>query len=347
MASFTQCPILFTLMLLPAITHAAVVEVDSKGGAVLEAADKLMRQKGENTPDLTKVERYLDSEGELFQSTPFSSTTPSAQDDKGGDFHLFSGTDCLNCGSSCYISQSQCFYLNEVFGSAQTRKYEDPIKKIVKKLWKVRFQCTENAEGQWKASFRWTGNKCVIDCDFMTDIDWKKYPLGKAHNDAVAAANDPGRYEKHLEHLEDLAEAGEGMVCKKQAIWSPQAQQFKDMAKSPGRRSPSNRAKDDDLKQFLADPYCPDYSIKKYTSDLNAAQSIGAVNWERLTDREKDLKTAGAAAAYSPHCYKSMHPGWAVRDTIEYLRTQTGTTASTCNGDESSCEGEPSWSPSM
>ena len=33
-------------MLLPAITHAAVVEVDSKGVAMLEDAGKLVRQKG-------------------------------------------------------------------------------------------------------------------------------------------------------------------------------------------------------------------------------------------------------------------------------------------------------------
>ena len=64
-------------MLLPTITHAVVVEVDSKGVSILEDAGKLIRQKGGVEPDLTKVERYSDSEGE--------SDLSSAEDEEDGD----------------------------------------------------------------------------------------------------------------------------------------------------------------------------------------------------------------------------------------------------------------------
>jgi len=332
MASFTQCPILFTLMLLPAITHAAVVEVDSKGVGVLEADEKLLRKKGvEDMPALTEVERYPDSEGEPDLPSAEDEEADIDGDDEDGDFHLFSGTDCFNCQmpDCAPITVSQCILLNKVFGSVSAKqKYEEPIKAILKKLWKVGFQCTGNVE---KAAFRPHPRKgCIIDCGSKSSgIDWKRYKLGKEYNDAHEDANDVGKWAKQLEAL---AKSGKGMVCKKRAIWSTQAlslqaeNPFKDMAKPScagpdcgGFPTPAKRAEQLDLDNFLADPYCDDYSIKEYTSQLNG----GAV-WEKLADKDKDQSS-------TPTDKKN---GWAVRDTIEYLRTQTGTTASTCDEGE-------------
>jgi len=341
MASFTQCPILFTLMLLPAITHAAVVEVDSKGVAVLEANKKLVRKKGEeDTPALTEVERYPDSEGEpdlpsAEEQAPLVSYSNEDEeadidgDDSAspskGDFHFFSGTDCFNCQmpDCAPITVGQCILLNRVFGSVWAKhKYEEPIKAILKKLWKVGFQCTGNVR---KAAFRWTRKGCIIDCGSTNyGIDWNRYKLGKEYNDAYADANDAGKWAKQLEAL---AKAGKGMLCKKRAIWSPQAHPleaenpFKDMAKpvSSGFPTPAKRAKQKDLDNFLADPYCDDYSIKIYKT-----QRQGGSVWEKLTDEEKDQSEMD----------DDEKKGWAVRETIKYLRTQTETTASTCDEGE-------------
>ena len=80
MASLTQCLILFTLMMLPAITHAAVLEVDSKGVGVLEDAEKPMRQKGENRDNDNDLAR--DSMVRQHQEPTKASSTKSLMSKK-------------------------------------------------------------------------------------------------------------------------------------------------------------------------------------------------------------------------------------------------------------------------
>jgi len=76
---------------LPAITHAAVVEVDSKGVAVLEADETLLRKRGgeEDTPALTEVERSQTTD----EAKTDEAKTDEAKTEEASDKHETTKTE--------------------------------------------------------------------------------------------------------------------------------------------------------------------------------------------------------------------------------------------------------------
>jgi len=309
MVSFTQCLILFTFMLLPAITHAAVVEVDSKGVGVWEDAEKLMRQKGEVTPDLTKFQD-LGAPPQVPEDLAAPPAVPPEEvaappqvpedddeDDEEDDvedegplhlapLHLFSGTECQNCAAAdgenstngcAKISRHQCLLLNDVFGSASSSvdsSYQ--VFDIVKTLLSVRFEC-EDTDNQWK--FDWKDGGCVFDCNVC-------YGRLQRFSGNGRPATCSGKKEQRE-------------LCKKRE----DPQEFPENPFQWFIKRHFGRFQND-LRKFLADPMEEDYSIK-----------VKGV-WQKLTKKE-------SASSDKDDTPIDEEDGWAVRDMIAYLRRYT------------------------